>query len=246
MDLAAAAYGAGLDAERERRVLDFLPLVTHVVGRLTVSLPPHLDREDLLSAGVYGLIHAALNYDAAKGASFKSHAFTRVRGAVLDELRRADPIGKLQRSRVRTVDAAHSRLSSENGIPPTLEQLAAATGSTEAEVDEVLSLARRSNVLSLDVGAAESLGSRLADFGGRGPGDPADRADLDEQKAALAEALTSLDAREREVLGLYYTDGLLLREIGEMLAISESRVCQIHTRALYKLRRELARVGVTP
>lgn len=242
---AAAVYRSGLAADQERRVLDYLPLVTHVIGRLTVPLPPHVDREDLMSAGVLGLMHAARTWDPAKGASFKSHAFTRIRGAALDELRRADPIGKLQRERIRTLQATHSRLASELGAQPTLEQLGEALHATPEEVDELLTLAHRTCTLSLDASAPASSGTSLIDLvGGPRSDDPAAQADLDERKQALAAALPVLEDREREVLGLYYHDGLLLREIGELLGVSESRVCQIHTRALYKLRAELERAGV--
>jgi len=238
------AYGpSGSAAERERLIVDFVPLVHHVLARLPIALPPSLDRDDLVSAGLCGLVQASQSYDPRRGASFKSHAFTRIRGSILDELRRVDPIPKQKRERLRELDAACVRCRDERGTPPTVEELADAMGTTTDEVEGLLLLSRWGAPLSLDAGEDDetSLHDRVP---GHDEG-PSARASRAERLAALAEAMAELAPREREVMGLYYHDGLLLREIGKLLGITESRVCQLHARAIFTLRAGLARRGVT-
>jgi RNA polymerase sigma factor for flagellar operon FliA len=241
MKLAVKAYEAGLEAEVEERVLGYLPLVHHIVARLTTSLPAHLDRDDLLSAGVCGLLQAAKSFDPTKGASFKTHAYTRVRGEILDELRRADSLPRQKRKQLREVQSTHFQLTSELGRTPSLEELADATGRTESEIDGLLGLAHRFSVLSLDAGGVtQAEGATLLDLVSSPAAlDPSALAARRERKETLIVALRALPEREREVIGLYYHKSLLLREIGELLGVSESRVCQIHARALYLLRKAL-------
>ena len=233
----ATAYQSAAAAERERRVVDFIPLVHHVLARLAVALPPHVDREDLLGAGVVGLVQAARSFDPTRGASFKSHAFTRVRGAILDELRRADPLPKQKRERVRALEAAQARLLAEHGTAPSLEELGRSIGASEEEVDALIGLSKLAAPLSQD--------APLDDAGCNDPAapdeEPSALAARAERVTALVEALTLLPQREREVVGLYYFDGLLLRQIGQLLGVTESRACQLHARAMYLLRSELAR-----
>lgn len=238
-------YGESAAAERERRALEYMPLVHHVLARLPVALPPHLDREDLLSAGLCGLVQAARSYDPSLGASFKSHAYSRVRGAILDELRRADPIPRQKRDRVRALEAAIARLTSEAGYPPDLPTLARALEITQEEVDELLALSRHATTpVSLDAAASDGEeGGTLHDRVAGRDETPIELVDRREQMRALAGALRELPPREREVIGLYYHDGLLLREIGEVLGVTESRVCQLMARATYLLRQSLQRSG---
>ncbi len=239
----AHAYGpAASRAAREQLIVDFIPLVHHVLARLPIALPPALDRDDLVSAGLCGLVQAAQSYDPRRGASFKSHAFTRIRGSILDELRRVDPIPKQKRERLRALDDACNRLRSDRGTLPSVEELAEALATTTDEIDGLLALSRWGSPLSLDAGDDE--GAPLHEHipgTAEGPGARASRA---ERLTALAEALAELGPREREFIGLYYHDGLLLREIGQLLGVTESRVCQLHTRAMFALRAGLARRGV--
>ncbi|RMG16463.1 MAG: FliA/WhiG family RNA polymerase sigma factor [Planctomycetota bacterium] len=236
---AARAYQQSASAEDER-VLQYLPLVQHVIGRLNASLPTGLDREDLFSAGVCGLIQAARSYDPSKGASFKTHAYTRIRGEILDELRRADALPRRKRQRLHELQRTFDEQCAARGRPPTLDELAEAMDVSAESLDELLCLAKSASLVSLD-SAIEPEGFSLAET----IRDPEERsplaaASLSERQEALAEALAALPPREREVLGLYYMEGLLLREIGKLLGVSESRVCQLHTRALYMLRQQLS------
>ena len=244
---ALQAYARSSGSEHDPRVLQFLPLVRHVVGRMGVSLPPHLDYEDLLSAGVCGLIQAAHSYDATKGSSFKSHAFTRIRGAVLDELRRADPIPKKRRKVLKEIDAAYARLAAQQGAPPTPAALAEATGLSEEELDEYLALARRTALVSLDAPRRDaegggSLGETVLAPNVPEPGDDAARR---EHVDLVAQALGKLPEREREVIALFYTQGLRQKEIADLLGVTGSRVSQIHSRALLLLRREMHTLGTS-
>lgn len=244
MNQVTKAYWSEANTDWEQRVVDFLPLVHHVVGRLLSSLPSRLDRDDLYGAGVCGLVQAAKSYDASKGASFKTHAYTRVRGAILDEVRRADAIPREKRKLLKRVHKAHEKLANQLMRPPSLEELADELGEPMDRLDEVLELAQRASLLSLDANMGDDSdggGALLGQLSSLDTPEPGELASLAENKTALRAALAELPKREREVLALYYYEGLLLREIGELLGVSESRVCQLHARAIYSLRGAMLR-----
>ena len=243
--MAARAYrNNGEEAARKQRILDYLPLVHHVLGRLPVVLPPHLDYEDLVSAGTCGLIQAAASYDPSKGSSFKTHAYTRVRGAIIDELRRADGLSRQARGKVKKLQRASDALTQQLGREPSPDELGAELGIGSEELDEVLGLAQRSSLISLEhEGEGGEDGGGLRDLLRSFGPPPEDRAARAELVEALRSALTTLKPREREVVGLYYHEGLRLREIGGLLGVSESRVCQLHPRALRALRSALSQRG---
>ena len=226
---------AEANEERDRRVLDYLPLVRYVVGRLCIELPQSLDRDDLYSFGVLGLLHAASTYDPSRGVAFKTHAFIHVRGAILDELRKMDFLPRTRRDKVKRVDTAVAQLQQELGRAPSPEELAARLGMEEEEVDEVLLAFRTTSLLSLeDPGKAVPIGIACSRSE-----DPSDSVQQEEAKKVLADAIANLPDVERKVVVLYYSEGLLLKEIGEVLGVTESRVSQIHTRALFRLNRVL-------
>ncbi len=226
---------ASAGSERDALILRFMPLVHYVLDRLGVSLPQHLDREDLISAGACGLIQAANNYDPSKGASFKSHAYSRIMGAIIDTLRRADALPRQRRQALRRLNQAYVDLTTPDG-PPSLEALAEALDTTEEELDQLLDLAQRARLVSLEAPAGGDEGARLRDaIAAPSELPPWLKASGAEDIHELRAALVTLGEREREVLGLYYFQNLLLREIGEVLGVSESRVCQLRTRAIYNL-----------
>lgn len=227
--------GAQASSEREALILRFVPLVHHVLDRLGITLPQHLDRADLISAGTCGLIQAANNYDATKGASFKSHAYSRIMGAILDSLRRADALPRQRRQSIRKLQRAYAALTTADG-PPSLETLAKELDTTEEELDQLLDLAQRARLVSLDAPSGGEDGASLRDaIAAPSESPPWLKASGAEGLAEVRLALATIPEREREVLGLYYFKGLLLREIGEVLEVSESRVCQLRTRAIYHL-----------
>jgi RNA polymerase sigma factor FliA len=228
--------------ERNRLVEEYLPLVQHVLGRLTIHLPATLDREDLFEVGVLGLMQAAKTFNPLKGAGFKTHAYTNIRGAILDEIRKHDPIPRSRRDRVRLLDEVERKLSEQLGRSPTPEEIARAAGLTIEQVEESLVNAHGAAMLSLeDHASGDGDGPRLSSClklpRCDDPSDLVARAELKEQ---LAAAIQRLPERERRVVVLYYAEGLRLKEIGAVLGITESRVCQLHARAVLRLNQELA------
>ena len=227
-------------AERDRMVEQYLPLVRYVVARLPVTMPASLDKDDFYSVGVIGLMHAASTYDPSRGASFKTFAYTAIRGAILDEIRKHDPVPRNRRDRLRKMDRASSLLWSTNNREPTLAELAEALGSTEDELGDDLQALHTCRVLSLDEtysGAdGETMGSQIADAFDVAPDEGAERS---EQLTRLTRAIAELPEIDRNVVVLYYHEQLYLKEIGEILGVTESRISQILTRAIERLRLKL-------
>lgn len=227
-------------AERDRLIEQFLPLVRYVVARLPVTMPASLDRDDFYSVGVIGLMHAAATYDPARGASFKTFAYTAIRGAILDEVRRHDPVPRNRRDRLRKMERANASLHAELDREPTLGELAAVMQCTEAELDLDLQALHTSRTLSLD--EQHGNGDDRSTLSEQIPGavvDPGDDADDRESQARLTKAIATLPEAERNVVILYYHEQLFLKEIGTILGVTESRVSQILTRATERLRLKL-------
>ena len=227
--------------ERDRMVEQYLPLVRYVVARLPVTMPASLDKDDFYSVGVIGLMHAASTFDPSRGASFKTFAYTAIRGAILDEVRKHDPVPRNRRDRLRKMDRANSLLWAEHNREPTLAELAEALDSTEQELDEDLQALHTSRVLSLDEtwsgeDGGTTMGATLPDLMSV---DPDRTADQREQLERLTRAIAELPDKDRHVVVLYYHEQLYLKEIGKILGVTESRVSQILTRAVERLRLKL-------
>jgi RNA polymerase sigma factor for flagellar operon FliA len=213
-------------ARRDRLILEHLPLVRHLVGKLTAELPPGLDVENLEAAGVLGLVEAAANYDPERQARFQTYAYLRVRGAVLDELRRNCPLPQPVLEKLARVRKAYRELPAPAGVA----DLARATGLTEDEVADCLAAARLTRTLSLPAGARE-WPTRLGGEGNR----PEARLERAEEARLLDEALAALPERERLAVTLYYREDLRLKEISAVLGLSESRVSRVLNAALFHL-----------
>lgn len=224
------------DLDRDQLILDHVPLLHHIVGRMTYDVPGRIDRDDLLGWGMIGLVAAADSWDAQRGLKFSTYAFPRIRGAILDELRRMDFLPRGRREKVRGLDGAVHALQQQTGAPPTPEAIAEKMGISLDEVDEILQSARVTSNLSLEDGPSEEFSALLQDPRSE---DPVGSAEWNEMKALLVEAISALPEQEKSVITLYYGEELLLKEIGEILGVTESRVSQIHSRALYRLNRQL-------
>ena len=216
-------------ADRERRntlILHHLSLVRHIAGKQMAELPPGVDLENLEAAGVLGLVEAANNFDLERGTQFKTFAYTRIRGAILDELRRNCMLPQQMLQMVGLVRRAYETLHP----PVSVEALVGATGLTYEEVADCLAAIRLTRMISLD-GGSESIGTRLDDPASR----PDAVAEREEQKRLVTKALRELDQREQVIVTLYYLEDLRLKEIGEVLHLSESRVSRLLNIALFHL-----------
>jgi RNA polymerase sigma factor for flagellar operon FliA len=226
MHQAKLAYSAVAQKERrDQLILDHLTLVRHLVGKLIAELPAGVDVENLESAGILGLVEAAHHYDPERGTQFKTYAYTRIRGAVLDELRRNCPLPQNKLQLVARIRKAYNELPP----PVTTHALAEATGLSEEEVADALAAIRMTRLISWEEHGG-LIGTRL---------DDAHRPDLlaekEEQKRLLVQALGALDERERLIVTLYYLEDLRLKEIGAVLHLSESRISRMLSAALFHL-----------
>jgi RNA polymerase sigma factor FliA len=239
-DLWAAYKRDGLHAARDELILRYAPLVQYVAGRLGVGLPSHVERADLVSYGIFGLIDAVERFDPTRGCRFETYAIARIKGNILDELRSLDWVPRSVRAKARSIEDALAGLEAELQRPPSDAELADALGMTDDQLQHALSQISLVSLVAFDtaVGTAATadppltVGDLLTD----GDDDPLEAVELAELRRSLAEAIERLSERERTVVSLYYHDGLTLAEIGEVLGVTESRACQIHGKAVTRLR----------
>jgi RNA polymerase sigma factor for flagellar operon FliA len=231
---------SGEQGARERLILHYAPLVKYVAGRLGAGLPQSVEQSDLVSNGMFGLMDALEKYDPGREVKFETYAIPRIRGAIIDELRAMDWVPRSIRSKARGVEKAHTQLEAKLGREPTDPEVAERLGLDIGELHEVLTQISLVSVMALEesVGGDErgeqrSLIDTLADVAG---GDPSTGLEGQEMRSILSAAINSLSEREKVVITLYYFEGLTLAEIGEILGVTESRVCQIHTKAVGSLR----------
>ena len=221
---------------RDELVTRYLPLIKYVVGRMAVTPPAGLDYEDLLSFGVFGLLDAVDKFDPSKGFVFQTYAIPRIRGAILDELRKCDWFSRTGREKVQKLNRAMEKILRDKGELRD-EWVMEEMGVSEDEYYEVQDLASRGYITSLDDtntldDGEVSVEATLADD----REGAAERLDDESDKQQLVEALQELPERERQMLSLYYYEGLTLKEIGQVMGVSESRVSQIHGKGLSMLR----------
>jgi RNA polymerase sigma factor for flagellar operon FliA len=229
------------EQQREDLILEHVGLVKYIVGRVAVRLPDSVDREDLESAGIVGLIKAADRYEPGRGVKFATYASSVVRGEVMELLRSRDWAPRSVRKRYRDLETAVGQLQRQLGRQPTEEEICRRLRLSPSEYQDLLSLTSSMAVSSLEemMEVDETLQVDDTALPGeptpRGE-DPADIMDREALHDLLARAVDDLPERDRVVIGLYYQDDLTLREIGEVLDVTESRVCQIHTQAIARLR----------
>jgi RNA polymerase sigma factor for flagellar operon FliA len=233
---------------REQLILHYAPLVKYVASRVATGLPASVEQADLVSYGMFGLIDALEKFDLARGIKFETYAIPRIRGAIIDELRSLDWVPRSVRFKAREVEKAHTELESRLKRAPTDKEMAAYLGATLEELHDIVTQISFVSVMALDelvtVGTDRgdnlSLLDTLADMAAT---DPSSGLEGEETRAMLSAAINGLSEREKVVITLYYFEGLTLAQIGEVLGVTESRICQIHTKAVGQLRTRLTDEG---
>jgi len=230
---------------RERLILHYSPLVKYVAGRVGVGLPPNIEQADLVSYGIFGLIDAIEKFDISRAIKFETYAISRIKGAIIDELRAIDWIPRSVRYKAREVEKAYAALEARLHRTPTEPEVAEELGIGLDELHTIFSQVSFVNVIALDEllnvggerGDKVSLVDTLEDTRAE---DPVAAFETEETKYLLARAINTLPEREKIVVTLYYYEGLTLAEIGQVLGVTESRICQMHTKAVLQMRSKLS------
>jgi RNA polymerase sigma factor for flagellar operon FliA len=243
-DLWRRYKSSGDQRARERLVVAYSPLVKYVAGRMSSGLPAHVEESDLISYGLTGLISAIERFDLSREIKFETYAITRIRGSIIDELRTLDWVPRSVRARAREIERANMKLEAKLQRAPSDEEMATELGMTTQEFQDALLQISHSTIVALDElwnvsdsgGDQVSLLDTLPDHGAP---DPQALVDQGELRDRIADAIAALPEREKLVIALYYYENLTLREIGEVLGVTESRVSQLHTKAVLRLRSKL-------
>ena len=239
-------FETGKTEYRDDLIVQNLFLVKYVVGRIGNVLPAHVKLDDLYSSGVTGLVRAVERFDPSKNSKFESYAILLIKGAIIDELRELDWIPRSIHQKAHLISSAQEILQQKFGRDPTDQELSDHLGMTENELSELLLRVRPAILISLNREASHNdeengpISERIADERAETSYEVADRKEC---ASLLANAIADLPEQERKVLILYYYEELMLKEIGKIMGLSESRVSQIHTKALLKLRGRLQLVA---
>jgi len=226
--------------KRDKFIMDYLPLVKYVVGKFMMYLPSHIDQEDLFESGVLGLIEAAERFDAAKNVKFKTYAFHRIRGAVLDYLRLQDWVPRSVREKDNLIKATYNALEQKLNRTPHTEEIAEAMGISCSDLDKMLADINMCSMIYLEdinFGSDGDSKVKVSEIvKDKKTNEPLSSLELMEEQEVLERAITELRHKEKLVITLYYYEDMLLREIAEVMNLSESRVSQLHHRALMSIR----------
>ena len=231
---------------RERLIVHYAPLVKYVAGRVGIGLPSTIETDDLIGYGIFGLVDAIEKFEPERGVKFETYAIARIRGAMIDGLRANDWVPRSVRQKARQLEQTIARLEAQLGRSATDEEIRAALNMDADQYAALLAELRGAALVSLeelwssdpDQDNPLSLGQMLEDAAAEEPGAALE---AEEVERFLGEVIESLPDRERLVVTLYYYEGLTLKEIGQVLGVTESRVCQLHTKALMRLRARLWR-----
>lgn len=226
---------------RDVLIVHYSPLVKYVAGRVAVGLPQNVEQSDLVSYGMFGLIDAIDKFEPDRGFKFETYAISRIKGAILDELRSIDWVPRSVRAKVRQIEKAYAKLEALQHRAPSDEELSTELRWSVQQLQQALTqishvgLAALDEILTVggDRGEAITLGDTIADTSSHGP---MGAFEITETRQMLAQAINGLPEREKVVLTLYYYENLTLQEIGRVLGVTESRVCQIHTKSVLHLR----------
>ncbi|MGF1667539.1 MAG: RNA polymerase sigma factor WhiG [Acidimicrobiia bacterium] len=230
----------GDERTRDALIIQYSPLVKFVAGRVGVGLPRNVDQSDLVSYGIFGLIDAIDKFEPERGFKFETYAINRIKGAILDELRAMDWVPRSVRARAREIERSMAELEHRLQRTASDEELARHMGSSVDDLRDALAEISNLGIVALDEilspDSSNSLGDMVADPMGAGPEAAFQK---EETRRVLADAINRLPDRERLVLTLYYYEGLTLAEIGDVLGVTESRVCQIHAKSVMSLRNRM-------
>lgn len=230
---------------REKLIINYAPLVKYIAGRIAVTTPPNVEFDDLVSYGILGLIDAIEKYDPKMGSKFKTYATIRVKGAIYDELRLLDWVPRSVRQKAKEIEEAYTSLERKLGRPATDEEVAESMSVSMDELNQITLEISGTSVVSLDdvryIGSDSDELSILDTVESHIVPGPEAGIEREEVRRLLIEAINKLPQREREVIALYYYEELTLREIGEVLGVTESRISQLHTKAIMRLRGHLSR-----
>ena len=233
-------YGVVNKEKRDKYVMDYLPLVKYVVGKFMIYLPAHLDQEDLIESGILGLIEAAERFKEDKGVKFKTYAYHRIRGSVLDYLRLQDWVPRSVREKDNLIKEAHNSLEQKLNRSPRPDEIAEALGISCSKLDKMLADINMCSMLYIEDIAIGSDGDSRINANeiikDNKASEPLSDMELLEEKEVLERAITELRPKEKLVITLYYYEDMLLREIAEVMNLSESRVSQLHHSALMSIR----------
>jgi RNA polymerase sigma factor FliA len=246
-DIAAlwATYKETADpVAREELILNYSPLVKYVAGRLSANLPQTVDSADLISYGIFGLIDAIEKFDTERGIKFETYAIARIKGAIIDELRAMDWVPRSVRSRARDIERAYITLETKLRRTPKDAEVAHELGIPIKELHDTFTKLSYTSVVSFEElwspgGEKDDRTSLVSMIQDHTAEDPVVTYESEEVKTILARAIERLPEREKIVIALYYYEGLTLKEIGEVLGVTESRVSQLHTKAVLRLRARL-------
>ena len=220
---------------RNQLVEHYLPLVRIIAGRIAISLPQHVDRDDLLSSGFFGLLDAIERYEIARGNKFETYAGVRVRGAILDYLRSKDWIPVSVRQRIRRYEKAVSTLEGRLGRTASDEELAAELEVSLDELRNIEGQASAATVIPLEDYLRTDSPASMEES-------PEEQVEWSDMKEQLAAAIDQLPEKERKVVALYYHEELTLKEIANIMSLSEARISQLHTKAIFRMRGYLSRL----
>ncbi len=243
-----SAYGSDPEssAEREALILKYAPLIKYIALRLAMRLPAHVSVEDLISAGTIGLMDALSKFDPGKEVQFSTYAEYRIKGTMLDELRALDWVPRSVRQKMSRLDKAYRQLEKEKGRPAEDEEMAESLGVTLADFYGLLKDTNRVSLLDIENLPRQLTGLKddelvqlLRDDEHR---DPTVQLSLFEMKKILGQAIERLVQKEKTILSLYYYEEMTLKEIGQIMGLTESRICQIHSKVILKLRAQLKKV----
>lgn len=224
---------------REQLIMHYMRVVKFIAGRMAIHVPASVEMDDLVGWGVMGLLDAVQKFDHTQDIKFSTYASIRIRGAIIDQIRSLDWAPRSLRNMARKVGAAKEKLRHEKGQDPNSEEIAEALGTSVEQVEETITQLQTAQILSLDdyLPSEESEETRKVDVTGTTAPTPSQVMESKEKQDLLVQAILRLPDQQQKVLNLYYYQELTLKEIGVVLEVSESRICQIHSAAMKALRR---------